>query len=71
MKNDFTNKDRADIRECIKDLHERLRIIETKFSIVMDEEQRDIWGDLMRDIVLPIETESKQKPNLTDKSHSP
>ena len=49
-------KHRADLKECINDLHERLKIIESKFNIYLNQEQKDLWNDLKRDILVPLES---------------
>lgn len=68
-------KHRADLKECINRIHERLFIIENKFNIRLSEEDKDLFMDLKRDILVPLsksELNSQQKQNLrqTDKGRT-
>jgi len=54
-------KDRADIKECINRLSDRLREIESKFNIKLSEEDRDLFMDLKRDIIVPIDDIKQSK----------
>lgn len=46
----------VDLRECINKLHDRLREIETKFKIPLTQEDKDLFYDLKREIVLNEDT---------------
>lgn len=51
-------KERANIKECVNRLHERIREIETKFNIRLSEEDKDLFNDLKRDILIPLDASS-------------
>jgi hypothetical protein len=48
-------KRRANLDECINRLHERVKAIESKFNINLSEEDKDLFNDLKRDIIIPLE----------------
>ena len=43
---------KTDIKECINRLNDRLREIEIKFNMKLSQEDKDLFHDLKREIVI-------------------
>ena len=43
---------KVDLKECINKLHDRLREIEKKFNMKLNQEDKDLFHDLKREIIL-------------------
>lgn len=43
---------KVDLKECINRLHDRLHIIELKFGMKLSQEDKDLFHDLKREIVI-------------------